>query len=185
MHWKALMGKGFGALALAATASLAVAATPASAAINFVSVSCPAPATGGACTQPHVFVRVTDPGPIWITVNGNPLGYSNGRFNPFQDSLGYYSEFNLDCAYTPFHIEAVEKDSNGVVTSNAGADYSPAVSAPSVIVRDLITGSVGAGTQSFDTGVANGGPANAAITGSSGAAAAGSAAAKPCQVASL
>ncbi|MFE3104366.1 TetR/AcrR family transcriptional regulator [Nocardia tengchongensis] len=65
------------------------------------------------------------------------------------------------------------------------AFFDPAVSAPSAMVRDLVTGSVGAGTQSFDTGVANGGPANAAVTGSSGAAAAGSAAAKPCQLASL
>ncbi|GAB2519496.1 hypothetical protein [Nocardia heshunensis] len=185
MQWNTLMGKGFGALTLAATASLAVAATPASASINFVAVSCPPPATGGACTQPLVFIRVTDPGPLWITVNGNPIGYSNGLFNPMQDNLGYYSQFNLDCAYTPFHIEAVEKDSSGTVISNAGADYSPAVSGPSTIVRDLVTGSVGAGTQSFDTGVANGGPANAAATGSSSASAAGSAATKPCQLASL
>ncbi|MFE3023555.1 hypothetical protein [Nocardia tengchongensis] len=123
MNLKSLAGNGFGIVAVAATASLAVGAAPASADITALHSHC---VTGGVdgCTNAFIGVTLTDSTPVSFTLNGVAL--AGGPFTPKVSSTGeHYVAITLDCTDKPFHIVAAQKSATGAVISQMEGDYSP------------------------------------------------------------
>ncbi|MEV6095615.1 hypothetical protein [Nocardia sp. NPDC051981] len=123
MKLKPLARKGFGVLAAAAAASLALGAAPASADITKVAAYCAKGGIDGPGCSAYIAVYATDSAPVWVTLDGIVLGGSPFPTKLYGDT--YEVQIDLDCYDIPLHVVAMQKSANGVITSQMSTDYTP------------------------------------------------------------